>query len=64
LRTIVGLLVAFLLSAPAAFAAGGPTTGAPSQRAGAMSEIPGPVAFALFILGAGVVGAAVRRRKR
>ena len=50
------LALAFLLL-PAAAALAEPT------RTAAPAEMPEPAAFALFVLGVGVLGASVRRRR-
>lgn len=57
------LLAALLLAAPA-FAAGPPLARPASAPApAAVPAIPEPAAVALFVLGAAVVGVAIRRRK-
>ena len=56
-------MLSSLLLAVQAFAAGPvPPVAAAAQQSGA-AAIPEPAALALFVLGAGVVGVAIRRRK-
>ena len=38
--------------------------GAPAAQSARVASIPEPAALALFVLGAGVVGVAIRRRQR
>ena len=54
MRFLPPAVLAFVLALPA-FAAPPATSGVP--------EIPEPAALALFVLGAGVVGVAIRRRQ-
>ena len=56
------MLGSLLLAAPALAAAPVPPVAKATTPSGA-AAIPEPAALALFVLGAGVVGVAIRRRK-
>ena len=65
MRFLAGWLLSFSLLALPALAdaptsAGGPASAARPAR---VASIPEPAALALFVLGAGVVGVAIRRRQ-
>lgn len=62
MRTLRTLLLGSLLLGVPAFAAG-PVGPVPPTTGTAAHAIPEPAAFALFVLGAGVIGVAIRRRK-
>jgi hypothetical protein len=57
------LALASLVLASPAFAAGPPIVPATQPANQNVPAIPEPAALALFVLGAGVVGVAIRRRK-
>ncbi len=65
MRALCALALGSLLIAGSALAGAPlpPPTVAPSTSPGPVPAIPEPAAVALFVLGAGVVGLAIRRRK-
>jgi len=63
MKALRPLLLSSIFFALPAFAAGPPVSPATQPATTQVPAIPEPAALALFVLGAGVVGVAIRRRQ-